>query len=253
MHSVNIFIISWSGQHENAVAIAKRILNKNHPVSIVYSDPDPHFTLNAPCKTIRRPDNYFWEDKFKACVDACQEGSLMAIHADCHSNHWESLLARIFESRDQFKNMGVWAPKVNGTLYELDYTRLFRIHKSPLNIVSNTDAIVFWISEHILDRMRKIKFGTNPYGWGIDQLFCAYAQITEQLVLVDESIEVYHPSNIRGYNTSEANAGYMRFLSQLDLREHLQIQLTQSHVRFNRIKHQLGSNKTGRTAEPSTS
>jgi hypothetical protein len=89
--------------------------------------------------------------------------------------------------------------------------------------------------------MRRIKFGNNPFGWGIDQLFCAYAQITKKLVLVDESIEVHHPSKIRGYNTSEANRGYMRFLGQLDLSEQLQIQLTQSHVRFNRISCQIGS------------
>ena len=78
-----IFIISWSGQHENAYFIAEQIFKKNKNLCIIYSDPDPEFVLDAPCRVVKRPNELFWADKFKACLDTAGSEGMLVIHADC--------------------------------------------------------------------------------------------------------------------------------------------------------------------------
>lgn len=72
--SLHVMVISWPGQHENAVRIANELAGCAEHVSIVYSDPDPQLEPRAACELIRRPNHLFFGDKFKACVDFCRGG-----------------------------------------------------------------------------------------------------------------------------------------------------------------------------------
>ena len=59
----SIYNISWKTMHQNALKIAKDVMEglpRHQDVTIVYSDPDPHYNLEAPCKCIRRADSLFW-------------------------------------------------------------------------------------------------------------------------------------------------------------------------------------------------
>ena len=66
MKTLQVFVISWAGQHDNAVAIADAISSSPHPVAIVYSDPNPQLKLVTTSKVITRSNELFWADKFQA-------------------------------------------------------------------------------------------------------------------------------------------------------------------------------------------
>ena len=228
--------------HDNAIKISKAITSVAPFVTIVYSDPDPSFTLDTDCKLIQRPNHLFWEDKFKACIDECGNSSILIIHADCVCNDWAQLVKRCFEVNTVYRNMGVWAPKIDGTAYPLKFSKICDIHNKNLNMVALTDGIVFSLSQDIIHRIRQINLTQNPYGWGIDLLFCAAGHAMGAMVVIDGSVEVHHPET-RGYAPKEARKGLAQFQKQFSWQEQIQCELLLSFVRLNRMILQNSANK----------
>lgn len=232
---MQIFIISWHGRHDNACVIAGEICKSSDRVAIVYSDPDPNFSLDAPCPAIRRSNNLYWEDKFKACLDATEDDGVLVIHADCDCDDWGLLLRKCDDARSRFINIGVWAPNIFGTYWNIGVSKLVRIDESSLYISAMTDGIVFYISPIIVERMRSVNYGENLYGWGIDGLFCAASHAAGLLVLIDSSIDVRHPMGA-GYDTRQANTMLNKFLSQFSTPELIQYMVHTSYCRLNHEK-----------------
>lgn len=241
--SLSIFIISWRGKHENAKFIANNILEITKDVTIIFSDPDPEFTLEAPCPSIRRSDDLFWEDKFLACIDNFDGRAMLVIHADCDCDDWKFLIKRCIEINLKYKDIGVWAPKIEGTDFPLSCTKLLKIEKTELNIVAITDAIIFSLSAKIIDRMRQVEYGKNIYGWGIGLLFCAVAHLKEKLVLVDEKVQVTHPRS-RGYDFDAAASGRSNFFKQFSISERTQCNLLLGYVRLHKLKARIEKDKS---------
>ena len=46
---IHIFIISWAGQHENAIQICKQVLKSSNKVTLIYSDPNPEMDFDLDC------------------------------------------------------------------------------------------------------------------------------------------------------------------------------------------------------------
>lgn len=230
-----VSIISWHGQHERAVHIAKQVLQTNTQVVIVYSDPDPTFILDAPCQVIRRSNELFWEDKFKASLDATDD-DLLVIHADCHCEDWIRLVNRCQDSASHIKNLGVWAPKIEGTYWDLTITKIVTIRNSDFVIAAMSDGIVFYLSPPVIKRMKQINYGNNIFGWGIDALFCASAFANKKLVLIDTAVHVFHPKEKRGYNSNQAKSLEKEFTKQFSLSELIQYELITNFVEFNKLK-----------------
>jgi hypothetical protein len=230
-----VCIISWAGVHEKAVMISREIDKLTVSVSIVYSDPDPDIALDVACKTIRRPNELFFEDKFRTCLDECGDGPLLVIHADCECDDWEGLIRRCIEADARMKNLGVWSPRIVGTYYDLAVSRIFKVEGTDLNISALTDAIVFSLSNDIVRRMRKVGFGDNPLGWGIDLLFCSAAHVMNRLVVIDEAITVNHPQD-RGYDARLAQKQMAKFFDQFTMAERIECELLRSHVRWNHAR-----------------
>jgi hypothetical protein len=184
-----IFIISWVGQHTNAVSIASEFLLVTNDVTIVFSDPDPELELDSRFQQIKRPNNLFFGDKFKACVDAAADQPILVVHADCSCENWIELLNAYQKTFKEYSALGVWAPRILGTPFDLRFTKIASISGTSLNICANTEAIVFALSAKVVSRMRKFDFSSNIYGWGVATCFLAYAFISGMLVLVDENID----------------------------------------------------------------
>jgi len=233
---VSVFIISWAGQHENARLIAEQILKITSNVTIVYSDPDPNFFFNISCNLIRRSNDLFWADKFKSCLDATDDDGMLVIHADCSCEDWRILVNRCSEVQSSISDIGVWAPKINGTPFHVSVSGIFRLKNSKLILSALTDGIFFYISNQIVDRMRQVSYGRNKFGWAIDCLFCTAAHNINKLVVIDTEIEVIHPSAKRGYDANQAKIQSDEFLNQFTSRERLLHQLLANHVSFNRFK-----------------
>lgn len=242
-----VFIISWAGQHHNAQLIANSILNVYSNVTIIFSDPDPNFTLNNKYTFIRRSNDLFWSDKFKACLDATKNDDMLVIHADCSSVDWALLVLRCIEVTKQYKQIGVWCPKINGTPFDLRFSGIMKLGNSGIIASALTDGIVFYLSLPIINRMRNVNYENNLYGWAIDCLFCSASHVFNKIVVIDTKIEVIHPSSKRGYSSKLAKIQSDIFMNQFTINELIKFQLLKSFVNSNRSKYQIQINN-GRSA-----
>lgn len=233
--SIHIFIISWAGQHDRAIAIANEIIEIEKKVSIVYSDPDPDISLDVQCDLIKRPDHLFWGDKFSASLEACDEDIMLVIHSDCYSNDWKEIVKSSLKAHTNIPNIAVWAPLIDGTPYPLHATNILPINDTSLHIVAETDAIVFSITQHSIQRMKKVDYRFNVYGWGFAPLFCANAFVANKFVVVDKSVSVTHFTE-RGYPRDEALTQLMEFKKQFTTFETIQDHLLMNIVNMNKRK-----------------
>lgn len=222
---IQAYVISWSGQHENAIHIASKLNTVLNKVSIVYSDPDEDFVPNASCKLIKRSNELFWGDKFKACVDTCDAELLLIIRADCTCENWALLAKKCMIAFETNESIGVWAPKIENTPLNIVLTKVSEIKDTSLSVVTNTDGIVFCLSNPIKERMRKADYSNNIYGLGINSMFCAAAFVQNKLVVVDDSILVAHDPT-SDYPNGNANRQKIDFLEQLSPTEKVQYRLS---------------------------
>jgi hypothetical protein len=209
-----VFVVSWHGQHERAAAIADAIYRGGGDVRIVFSDPDLVRVLDTECPAIRRPDNLFWADKFRACLDRCKADTMLVIQADCECDDWPGLVERCRSVLATVPQCAVWAPHIDGTPYSSAYATFDRLSADGLYAAVQTDGIVMGLARPVLERLRLARLDDNRYGWGIDQMAIAAAYATGHLAVVDLSQRVVHPA-IRGYPTEEAHAQWQAFLKQL--------------------------------------
>lgn len=243
MPSLHLFVISWAGQHDNAAFIAGRAQGVSDKVSIVYSDPDPDFTLPVDCELIKRPNSLFWADKFQACLDAFHSDFLLVIHADCQCGDWAGLIRKSREAMVHMSDIGVWSPHIDGTYFSVDKTYICDIQGTSLCAVALTDGIVFSLSSSVVSRMRLASYETNIYGWGIDELFCANAFTCGQYVVVDKSIKVGHPVS-RGYKGRQAAEMRNDFYRQFMPGERIQLALLRSHIEKNSLIKRIRSSNS---------
>lgn len=235
MGAARVFVISWTGQHEKAVAIAEQIGCVGNAVSIVYSDADAHLTIPTDIPLIRRPNELFWEDKFKACLDACGDDPLLIIHADCEYGDWPGLVAAHARAASEFGDIGVWAPALSGTPYQPEFVEIARVGGDSLIFAAMTDGLVFGLSPDVVDRMRQATYSANRFGWGIDVMFCVAAYAQQRWVVIDTAIHVAHSAS-RGYDDAEARQGMQSFLSQLRPMEFVQWILLKDHIRLRNLQ-----------------
>ncbi|WP_221793634.1 hypothetical protein [Aquisediminimonas sediminicola] len=219
MSDIHVFIISWRGQHDRAAHIAQCLSNRLNKISIVYSGPDSGAFDGLDCQRIYRDDRLFWSDKFRACLDHCAPQEIMlVIHADCACEDWGDLLRKCRNAHASLDNMAIWSPKMRGTPWRLEKTRMERINNSDWSIVAQTDGIVFSMIPAIAQRMREADYSLNFYGLGIDWLFICAAYARNKIAVLDESVLVHHQLS-RGYSSREARAQKQVFLSTQLLQE----------------------------------
>lgn len=232
MDRTHVFIISWAGQHESAVTIARALRGVAARITVVYSDPDPDLALPGDCEGLRRPDELFWGDKFNACLGAFDSDLLLVIHADCRCADWPELVRRCAATMQEDPGIGVWAPLIQGANLDIRKTHIADLRDTTLSVVAQTDAIVFALSRAVVARMKEADYGMNLYGWGIDDMAAAYCFSRNLLVVVDKSLPVDHPVS-SGYPKEAAERQKGEFLRQLTFAEAVQHRLLWSCIKVN--------------------
>jgi hypothetical protein len=229
---MQIFIISWTGQHQNAIKIASQLIPVFKDVYIVYSDKDPKLKLNAPCKLIMRPNHLFWADKFKACIDQYSGDDILVIHADCTFDDWSSLAIKCIKTIKELPNIGVWAPKIDWVSWTMKMVKIATLNNPDLNVVARTDGIVFFLNKKIVQRMRLVNYENNLYGRGIELLFVTACYSMGMLAVIDSSVLVKHPKST-GYPVKDAHEQFINFFDQFTACEHAHRLLFKSHLMLN--------------------
>lgn len=232
MHSIHVFIISWTGQHDKAASIAKVIGGIADKVTLVYSDADPNLRPDVGCSLLRRPNELYWGDKFKACIETSDSDLMLVIHADCKCEDWSLLVQRCRATMTDDPTIGVWAPLIQGANLDIRITHIAAIKATPLVVVAQTDAIVFALSRPVVARMKLADYARNVFGWGIDDMAAAFCFTQNMLVVVDRSQFVEHPTSC-GYSKNAAESQKTAFLAQLSFMEAIQHHLLWSCINLN--------------------
>lgn len=215
MSNLHIFIISWHGQHEKAALIANAIDGLADKLSIVSSGPEPAAFAPYKDRIIQRDDRLFWSDKFLACLFHCAPDDLMlVIHADCQCDDWSQVIERCRDAFARFDSIGIWSPRLTGTPWRLEKTRMQRLEGSECSIVAHTDGLVFALPPRIRLRMMEADYSHNLYGLGIDWMYICAAYAQGMVAIMDEAIIVRH-SITRGYCSRDARQQKREFLKQL--------------------------------------
>ena len=229
MNTLQIYIISWVGVHEKAVEIADALSVFRANTFIVYSDPDPDFSLQTDTPLLKCSNELFWADKFKTCITHCSADVMLLIHADCQCADWPELVRRCVLANAAEAPIGVWAPLIRGTYFEIERTTITTIPNSPLRLVAQTDGLVFSLKRPVIERMKQARYDDNLYGWGIDWMFITFAFQSSLLVTVDTMVYVTHPVGA-GYKIQEAGLQMETFLGQLTIHEWLQFRVLKQYV-----------------------
>ncbi len=229
--NIHAFIISWKGKHRKASAIARALSGAVEQLSIIYSDPADNQPDTRWGTLVRRSDTLFWADKFQACLEQCDDTSLMlVIHADCECEDWRELVMRCRAAFANIGNIGVWTPRTTGTPWRLKRTGMGRLQVGPYHRVAQTDGLVFALSPRLLPRMRRADYSRNLFGLGIDWMFVCASYAEGLVAIADESVMVRHWIS-RGYSVAESRLQMRDFLSQLSEEEKRMHERLVAHMR----------------------
>jgi hypothetical protein len=225
---VHAFIISWTGQEENARRIAEAIASHVDELTVVYSNHAGQGERGAG-DWHRVDDAWFYGKKFAACLKLHRSGVMLQIQADVVFDDWPRVVARCRHAHRTVPDLGVWAPYFDNTPWRQEIVLISALSDASLSVVANTDGLVWALSEPVADRMRELDYDGNNLGWGIDWAAICFALANRRMVVRDTSLVLTHPPGT-GYSREEASAQMSAFLQQLPWPEKIQLQLLDSHV-----------------------
>jgi hypothetical protein len=213
---LDVVIISWQGQHENAAHIA-RVLNESTRlhVVVIYSNAAETPECGAG-EWIQVPNAHLFGWKFRRALDCVQGDSpaLVIIQADARADDWIGLLSRCAERLRAMPNLGLWTPHVAYTPWVPKRVDIAPVAGTDLMQVARTDGIVLALARPVVERLRQLDYDANNLGWGIDCIAIAYCFTHGLLVVRDDGGHVHHPRS-RGYDQRIALAQWRQFLLQM--------------------------------------
>ncbi len=213
---LDVMIISWQGQHENAAHIA-RALSKSADlrVVVIYSNAAETPETGAG-EWIQVPNAHFFGWKFKRALDSvrAEARAMVIIQADARAADWQALLERCVERFETMPKLGLWTPHVSYTPWIPKRVDIARVAGTDLMQVARTDGIVLALARPVLERLRQLDYAANNMGWGIDCIAIAYCFANGLMVVRDDGGHVHHPRS-RGYDHRVAVAQWRQFLLQM--------------------------------------
>ena len=229
---IDVFIVSWAGQHANASKIAKATHGKVSRVTIIFSDNNDDVSIGEG-RWIRVPNEHFGGKKFEKCLGEFDGDIMLTITADAHCHNWASLIRSCEQAFTHNKTIGVWAPNVNYSPLNLEITSVSTIEGTPLHLVTQTDSIVWALSKDTVSRLKSLDYTINNLGWGIDTLACVYCHSTKRLVTVDAETTVFHPL-ATGYDQAYAKWQQAAFWTQMTPQEGYHFDIIQDYMKRRR-------------------
>jgi hypothetical protein len=239
---IDAHIVSWSGQHENAVAIAERLAGHVDSLTIIHSQPGG-FVPNPAWRYLLVPNDWFFGRKFAKSVEVFDGDVLMQVMADVQCDDWGRLVARCRQAFSLRPDLGAWGPDIEGTYWNLSRTLVSPIHvhtpeavlMDSLNCVTAVDALVWAISRDVAQRMARLGYESNNLGWGVCEVACAYCHVNNRLVVLDASPKVFHAMG-SGYDWGEAGIQRDGFFETASIQEQMQIKLTRLAIEYYRSR-----------------
>ncbi|WGW06062.1 glycosyltransferase [Tropicibacter oceani] len=211
LHAV---IISWQGQHEQALEIARQLDGHVDRLSVIYSNA-ANTPEDGPGTWVQVPQSWFFGRKFKAALDLVAPGDIqLQIQADVSHDDWPALIADCAAAFSRHPAVGVWAPDLTWTPWPTPLVQNGTLPGSDLVRVAQTDGVVWALGPAVLAAMRGLDYDNNNLGWGIDWVALCHARRLGLEAVRDTRHRVHHPES-RGYHGGEAAQHMKAFLAQL--------------------------------------
>jgi hypothetical protein len=208
---IHVFIISWSGKHEAAEAIAASCTEGDY-VTVVYSNREEAKEQGSR-EWLQVPDAYYFGRKFFAALGhfASDADLLFLIQADAETNDWNEVLRRC---RLAFSDptVGVWAPDVHYSWWSNE--RVIYGNHPKGAIVAQTDGIAFAFRRSTVERLRRMDYECNNLGWGVEWAAICHARTEGRLIIRDTTLRIRHPKG-SGYDHTAARTQMNEYLAQL--------------------------------------
>ena len=161
--TVDVFIISWTGQHDNARSIAQSIGSLVDRVTVIYSDRDD-LKRSGSGDWVQVPDDWFYGRKFKAILDRSKGSILLQITADVSCQNWPELVRRMTQQFGEM-DVGVWSPLISFSGNGLKKVSIGPVHDGTTHLVTATDSIVWAMRADVAEHMRRsTTFATTSAG-----------------------------------------------------------------------------------------
>ncbi len=221
--SVHAFIICWPGKEEASRSIADAVQHSVDYLTVIYSN-TTDATEEGPGDWVKVPNEWYYGKKCKECLRLFAGEIMLHITADVTTPDWSQLVSRCKSLHAQYENLGVWAPDIDYTDWNLKTVKIADIKGTQLALVAQTDSIVWSLSASVVQRLQELDYECNNFGWGIDWLAISYATANNLLVLRDMSVKIAHPRGT-GYGGSLASKQMYLFLAQMTPQERVQFTL----------------------------
>lgn len=193
MHvTLKIFVISVSGQHHHAAAIASLLNEPGQDVTILYSDPNPSIKFAARFDAKRVSNRLSWAQKISVCLDSSTAGTILVISASCFCADYVGLVRACVSSFKMEPSLSVWSANIIGGQNKLQYTRLSDRPSAQLVDVSAVDFLVFALDSRASSRLRAVDCSMGPSETALGRLISSWVHKENLRVCVDTDTLVRH-------------------------------------------------------------
>ena len=214
--------------HEAASAIAADVSGQASNVVVVYSNREGSWEDGTGRWVSVSQEDYFGR-KFGRLLQEVPSGhALLLIQADAECTDWAGLFRRFEHLISHRSDIGLWTPVIDNTPFPFD-----QMATSPdqdgLWEVAQTDGIVLGIAPRCVDRLKRLDFTSNNFGWGVDWAAIGFCQANGLKVIGDSTRRIHHPEG-SGYNHDDALGQMTCFLQQLSEAEAQNVTAAQEFV-----------------------
>lgn len=218
---IHAFIICWTGKEDSARHIANSIQPYVEYLTVIYSNTTGKIE-EGDGKWVKVPNEWYSGKKYQKCLQLYLGTIMLLIAADVATDDWPRLIERCKKTHVKYENLGIWSPDIDYTPYNSKRVIIANIKESQFALVSNTDSIVWSLSNPVVRRLKELDYECNNLGWGIDWLAISYALAHNLFVIRDLSIKIIHPKGT-GYDELRAKMQMNIFLKQMTNHEKLML------------------------------
>ena len=221
-------VISWGNYFEQSAQISSAIAEHVDNLTVVYSNGSESEEYGSG-SWFGVPNDWFYGRKFEqALKQIATDETMFLIHADTHCDDWPALARRCRTVLDSNPDIGVWAPAISKTPWTDVRVKVGSLEDYSINFVAQTDGVVFAYTPVVLDRLRKLDYGENNIGWGIDWIAICHSYVSNLFVISDQEVIIDHEEG-QGYPRDEALAQMNLFLEQMTPQESLMYVILNSY------------------------
>ncbi len=216
--TVEVVIISWQGMRESSLRIAAQLdglpgVRLRTLYSNVAEAPE-----TGPGQWQQVPNDHYFGKKFAAALAGFDSDVLLIVQADALSTDWRLVATRCQARFAQRPRLGLWTPRIDYTPWTPERVDIRPLDGQGLTAVSQTDGIVLAFSASAIERLRRLDYSRNNFGWGIDWVAVCHCYVNDLEVLREDALAIAHsPSS--GYAREEAGEQGRIFMQQMSDRE----------------------------------